>query len=224
MSDFGDTVLTPNPKTPKTLDFPPQNCLRFHLTFRLADKVRKPYGIRRNNTYFDIFIFLKWTHAMSGNNNKQAIKSTVIAVNKRASHDYFLEQHFEAGISLQGWEVKALRAGRASIVDGYVTIKKGEIYLIGANITPLDQACTHVICDPTRTRKLLLNRREIDKLIGSVERAGYTIVPLKLYWKKSLVKLEISLARGKQTHDKRDSIKEREWKRDQARVMKKSIR
>ncbi len=169
-----------------------------------------------------------------GSNKKESIKSAVIAVNKRASHDYFLEQHFEAGISLQGWEVKALRAGRGSIVDGYVTIKKGEIFLIGANITPLDQACTHVICDPTRTRKLLLNRREIDKLIGSVERAGYTIVPLKLYWKKSFVKVEIALAKGKQDHDKRDSIKERddkrdsikerEWKRDQARVMKKNIR
>ena len=133
-----------------------------------------------------------------GSNKKESIKSAVIAVNKRASHDYFLEQHFEAGISLQGWEVKALRAGRGSIVDGYVTIKKGEIFLIGANITPLDQACTHVICDPTRTRKLLLNRREIDKLIGSVERAGYTIVPLKLYWKKSFVKVEIALAKGKQ--------------------------
>ncbi len=147
-----------------------------------------------------------------------------IAVNKRANHDYFIEQRIEAGIELQGWEVKSLRAGKASIVDGYVIVKHGEVFLLGATITPLNQACNHVVCDPTRTRKLLLNRREIDKLIGQVDKTGYTIVPLKLYWKKCFVKLEIGVARGKQEHDKRNSIKDREWQRDKARVMKKSLR
>lgn len=150
--------------------------------------------------------------------------NTAIAVNKRATHDYFIDQRIEAGIELQGWEVKSLRAGKASIVDGYVIVKRGEIFLIGATITPLNQACTHVLCDPTRTRKLLLNRREIDKLIGQIEKAGTTVVPLKMYWKKCFVKIEIGVARGKQDHDKRDSIKEREWQRDKSRVMKKSLR
>ncbi len=157
-------------------------------------------------------------------NSKETARQTVIAVNRRANHDYFLEQRFEAGVCLQGWEVKALRAGRGGISEGYVIIKKGEIFLIGANITPLDQACTHTVCDPLRTRKLLLSRREIDRLIGSVERAGYTVVPLRLYWKKALVKLEIALAKGKKEYDKRDSVKEREWRRDRARVMKKTAR
>jgi SsrA-binding protein len=152
------------------------------------------------------------------------ITNSAIAVNKRASHEYFIDQRIEAGIELQGWEVKSLRSGKASIVDGYVIVKRGEIFLIGATITPLNQACSHVICDPTRTRKLLLNRREIDKLIGQIEKAGITVVPLKMYWKKCFVKIEIGVARGKQDHDKRDSIKEREWQRDKARVMKKNLR
>ncbi len=152
------------------------------------------------------------------------VSTGTIALNKRATHEYFIEQRIEAGMELQGWEVKSLRAGRASIVDGYVLIKRGEAFLIGATITPLNQACTHVVCDPTRTRKLLLNRREIDKLVGQLDKAGYTVVPLKMYWKKCYVKLEIGLARGKQDHDKRDSIKDREWQRDKARVMKKSLK
>ncbi len=157
---------------------------------------------------------------------KQSVKQTTgaIALNKRASHDYFIDQRIEAGIELQGWEVKSLRAGKASIVDGYIIIKDNEVYLFGATITPLSEACSHVVCDPTRTRKLLLNRREIDKLAAQIDRAGYTSVPLKLYWKKCYIKLEIGVCRGKQDHDKRDAIKEREWQRDKARVLKKNFK
>ncbi len=147
-----------------------------------------------------------------------------IAVNKRAAHDYFIDQRFEAGISLQGWEVKALREGRASIVDGYILVKGGEIFLIGANITPLNQASSHVICDPLRTRKLLLNRREIDKISGQIQRSGFTAVPLKLYWSRCFIKLEIAIVHGKQEHDKRDTLKEKEWQRNKARIMKKNLR
>lgn len=161
---------------------------------------------------------------MADKKKKNNNTSATIAVNKRASHEYFIEQRLEAGIELQGWEVKALREGRASIVDCYILIKNNEVFLFGANITPLNQACTHVICDPTRTRKLLLNRREIDKLIGQVNKAGMTAVPLKLYWKKCFIKAEIGVCRGKQDHDKRDSIKNREWQRDKARIMKKNLK
>ncbi|MGN1393088.1 MAG: SsrA-binding protein SmpB [Succinivibrionaceae bacterium] len=156
--------------------------------------------------------------------NKKTNNSNVIALNKRATHDYFIDQRIEAGIELQGWEVKALRAGKANIVDAYVIVKRGEVFLIGATITPLKEACSHVICDPTRTRKLLLNRKEIDKLFGQIEKSGSTAIPLKLYWSRCFIKLEIAVAHGKQAHDKRDSIKDREWQRDKARIMKKNLR
>ena len=157
--------------------------------------------------------------------SKKGDKSNpVIALNKKATHDYFIQERFEAGIELLGWEVKSLRQGKASIVDGYVIIKRGEIFLIGATIQPLSQACTHVICDPTRTRKLLLHRNEIDKLVGAVEKSGFTMIPLRLYWNKCRVKLEIALAKGKQAHDKRDSIKDREWQRDKSRIVKHNLR
>ena len=150
--------------------------------------------------------------------------SSQIAVNKRATHEYFIEQRFEAGIALQGWEVKALRAGKANISEGYVTIKGGEIILLGSIINPLKTSCAFVVSDPTRTRKLLLSRKEIDKLTGVVQRQGYTLIPLKLYWKGSWAKLEVGVARGKQDHDKRDSIKDRQWARDKERIMKKSFK
>lgn len=156
---------------------------------------------------------------MAGKKNKSN-NSSVIAVNRRATHDYFIEEKFEAGLSLQGWEVKALRAGKANISEAYVTIKGNEIVLLGSTINPLKNSCAFVYSDPTRTRKLLLNRKEIDKLIGLANRSGYTIIPLKLYWKGSWVKLEIAAARGKQDHDKRDSIKDRQWQREKERVMK----
>jgi SsrA-binding protein len=143
-----------------------------------------------------------------------------IALNKRAKFEYHLIQRFEAGLALQGWEVKAIRAGRANLTDGYAYVQDGEIYLIGAQITPLIQASTHVIANDRRTRKLLLHRHEIDKLIGGVQRDGYTIVPTAMYWSKNKVKLEIALAKGKQEHDKRDTAKERDWQREKQRVMR----
>ncbi len=150
--------------------------------------------------------------------------ANVIAVNRRASFEYFIEERFEAGLSLQGWEVKSLRVGKANISDAYVTVKNGEVILLGAQITPLKTSCAFVVSDPTRTRTLLLNKREIGKLMGKSKNAGYTIIPLKMYWSGSWAKLEIGIAKGKQDHDKRDSIKDREWQRDKARVMKKSFK
>lgn len=143
-----------------------------------------------------------------------------IAHNKRARHDYFIEETLEAGIALQGWEVKALRAGRAQITEGYVHLKDGEAWLIGAHISPLRSASTHVDPDPTRTRKLLLTRRELDRLVGLVERKGHTLVPLDLHWTRGRAKLAIGLAKGKKQHDKRSATKERDWQRQKARIMK----
>ena len=143
-----------------------------------------------------------------------------IALNKRARHEYFIEENFEAGMALQGWEVKSLRAGKAQNTEGYVIVKNGEAWLIGAHITPLRTTSTHVVADPTRTRKLLLHRRELDRLIGAVERKGHTIVPLKLYWKGGKVKLEVGLAKGKQAHDKRATEKDRDWQREKARLLR----
>lgn len=149
--------------------------------------------------------------------------SNTIALNKKARHDYFLEEKLEAGISLQGWEIKSIRAGKVNLSDTHVFLKNGEAFLLNCQIQPLESASSHVICDPTRSRKLLLNRREINRLIGSTERQGYTIVATAMYWKKCWVKVEIYLAKGKQTHDKRDSIKDRDWQRQKARVMKHKV-
>ncbi|MGH8677141.1 MAG: SsrA-binding protein SmpB [Burkholderiales bacterium] len=143
-----------------------------------------------------------------------------ITQNKKAFHDYFVEERFEAGVALDGWEVKAIRAGRVQLKEAYVVLKNGEVYLIGCHISPLTSASTHVQADPTRTRKLLLHAAEIRKLIGKVERAGYTLVPLDLHYAKGLIKLEIGLARGKKQHDKRTAIKDREWQREQQRVLR----
>ena len=152
---------------------------------------------------------------------KQTQKTnTTIAVNRKATHEYFIEDRFEAGVSLQGWEVKSLRAGRIQLDQGYVLLKNGEAWLFGALITPLQTVSTHITPDPQRSRKLLLKQREISKLIGSVERRGYTIVPLSLYWKSNRVKLEIGLAKGKKLHDKRASEKERDWQRQKQRILK----
>lgn len=157
---------------------------------------------------------------------KKAYKlgSATIAMNKRARHEYFIEEEFEAGLALQGWEVKALRAGKANISDSYVVFNRGEAYLFGATITPLNVASSHVISDPTRTRKLLLNKRELDSLFGKVNREGYTVVALSLYWKNAWAKVKVGVAKGKKMHDKRTDIKDREWKVDQARIMKNANR
>ncbi|RBO12237.1 MULTISPECIES: SsrA-binding protein SmpB [Pantoea] len=150
--------------------------------------------------------------------------SATIALNKRARHEYFVEEEFEAGLSLQGWEVKALRAGKANISESYIMLRDGEAFLFGATFQPLIGASTHVVCDPTRTRKLLLKERELASLFGSVNRDGYTIIPLSLYWKNAWAKLKIGVARGKKEHDKRSDIKDREWKMDKARIMKSASR
>src|SRR5260221_2535970 len=147
-----------------------------------------------------------------------------IAVNRKARFDYFIEERFEAGISLMGWEVKSMRAGKAQIAEAYVYVKNGEAFLFGAHLNPLRTASTRVNRDPTRTRKLLLNRRQLDHLIGAVERRGYTVVPLQLYWKAGRAKLEIGLAKGKKQHDKRHTEKDRDWQRDKGRIMKASRR
>ena len=146
--------------------------------------------------------------------------SSTIALNKKARHDYFIEDRFEAGLALQGWEVKGLRAGNVQLTESYIIIDKGEAWLFGFHIAPLLSASTHVTPDPTRSRKLLLHRRELDKLIGAVERKGFTLVPLALYWKGGRAKLEIALARGKQSHDKRTSEKNRDWDRQKQRLLR----
>jgi SsrA-binding protein len=143
-----------------------------------------------------------------------------IAVNRKAKHDYSIEDNFEAGLSLMGWEVKSLRAGRISMAESYILVKDNELWWFGGHISPLISASTHVNADPTRTRKLLMHRNEIDRLIGQVERKGYALVPLALYWKHGRVKLDIGLAKGKKSHDKRASDKEKDWKRDKERIMK----
>jgi SsrA-binding protein len=144
----------------------------------------------------------------------------VIADNRRARYDYFIEERLEAGLALEGWEVKSMRAGRAQLAEAYVYIRNSEAFLIGAHIAPLKTASTHKVADPVRTRKLLLNRRELDHLVGAVERRGYTIVPLELYWKHGRAKLQIGLAKGKQKHDKRATEKDRDWERSKARIMR----
>lgn len=155
---------------------------------------------------------------------KSTESSATIAENRQARHDYFIEETYEAGISLQGWEVKSLRAGRAQLKEAYVFLKNGEAFLFGAHISALPTASTHVIPDPIRTRKLLLNRAELNRLIGAVERRGYTLVPLEMYWKAGRAKLKIGLAKGKKEHDKRATSKDRDWQRERSRLLKHSAR
>lgn len=155
----------------------------------------------------------------SKKNAKQ--QSATIAVNRQATHEYYIEERFEAGVVLEGWEVKSLRDGRIQLKESYVTIKRGEAWLSGAHISPLLSASTHVNPDAIRAKKLLLHRHELNKLIGSVERKGYTLIPLSMYWKNGRAKLEIGLAKGKQLHDKRATSKDRDWQREKARIMKK---
>lgn len=146
-----------------------------------------------------------------------------IANNKKAFHDYFIEERFEAGIVLEGWEVKAIRAGRANIKESYVIIQRGELFLFGMHISPLTEASSHNRHDPVRTRKLLLHAREISRLIGKVERAGYALIPLDLHFQKGRIKAEIGLAKGKKQHDKRDAERDRDWEREKARLMRSKV-
>ena len=157
---------------------------------------------------------------MTKQNAKDKKGGGTIALNKRARHEYHIDERYEAGVALQGWEVKSLRAGRTNLTDAYAIVRNGEIYLFGASIVPLISASTHVVADDRRTRKLLLHREEIDKLVGAVERRGYTLVPLAMYWKGNKVKIEIGLARGKQDHDKRNALKDKDWQRDKQRAMR----
>lgn len=157
---------------------------------------------------------------MSAAKNTKPASNPTIALNRQATHEYFIEERFEAGLVLEGWEVKSLRAGRAQLKESYVILKHGEAWLIGAHVSPLTSASTHIEPDPVRTRKLLLHRQQLARLIGQVERRGYTLVPLALYWSKGRAKLEIGLAKGKKLHDKRASEKDRDWQREKQRVMK----
>ena len=161
---------------------------------------------------------------MGKSKKKAKAPSNNIATNKSAWHEYFLEEKYEAGISLQGWEVKSLREGRINLKESYVFIKQGEAFISGAHISPLQSASTHVDPNPTRIRKLLLHRRELNELIGAVERKGYTLLPISMYWQRGKAKLEVALGKGKKQHDKRESEKKRDWNREKGRIMKETNR
>ena len=151
---------------------------------------------------------------------KQQAGASSIAQNRKARFDFFIEDRLEAGLALLGWEVKSMRAGKAQLTDSYVILREGEAWLLNAHVTPLNTVSTHVVAEPKRIRKLLLNRREIDRLTGLVERKGYTLIALELYWSKNKVKVAVGLAKGKKQHDKRDTEKDRDWQRDRARALK----
>ena len=158
---------------------------------------------------------------MSGKaSKKKSSGGSTIALNKKARHDFFIEEKFEAGLVLQGWEVKSMRAGRVQLKESYVIIQKGEAWLFGAHISALSTASTHIHPDPLRSRKLLMHRRELDRLIGAVDRKGFTVVPTALYWVKGRAKLEIGLAKGKKQHDKRAVEKDRDWQKEKQRILK----
>ncbi|HYX63497.1 MAG TPA: SsrA-binding protein SmpB [Burkholderiales bacterium] len=143
-----------------------------------------------------------------------------IVENRKAFHDYFIEERYEAGIALEGWEVKAIRAGRAQIAEAYVMVRNGELFLIGSHVSPLPTVSTHFVPDPTRTRKLLMRADEIRRLIGKVEQRGYSLIPLNLHYAKGRIKLDVALARGKLKHDKRADLREKDWKREQQRLLR----
>ena len=158
---------------------------------------------------------------MAKNKNTSGSKgNATVAVNKKARYEYLIEDTFEAGLVLQGWEVKSLRAGKLNLTESYVLLKDGEAWLLGANIAPLNTASTHITPDPTRTRKLLLNKRELSKIVGEVAKQGATCIPLKVFWKRGLAKCDIGLGKGKKLHDKRDTEKKRDWDRQKQRIMK----
>jgi len=152
--------------------------------------------------------------------HKNKNQGNTIALNKRARHDFFIEERLEAGLALEGWEVKSLRAGQVQIRESYILLKDGEAYLFGALITPLPTASTHIHPDPQRNRKLLLHRSELNKLIGAVERKGYALIPTAMYWKNGRAKVEVGLAKGKKTHDKRQAEKDRDWNRQKQRLLR----
>ncbi len=178
-----------------------------------------------DQAYHKVLSFsVKWHYNVCVMAKKKSTKSSsnTIAVNRKARYEYALEHVFEAGLVLEGWEVKSLREGKANVAESHVIIKKGEAFLLGSQITPLLSASTHINPDSTRTRKLLLHRRELNQMIGAVERKGYTIVPTKLYWSKGRVKCEVAIAKGKKLHDKRETIKQRDWERSKSRILRNS--
>jgi SsrA-binding protein len=162
----------------------------------------------------------RYNAAMAKAPNKTKSSSSTIALNKKARHDFHIEERFETGLVLEGWEVKSLRAGKVQLVDSYVIVKNGEAWLLGCLITPLQTASTHIQPDPTRTRKLLLHRDQLDNLIGAVERKGYALIPTAMYWSRGRAKLEIGLAKGKKEFDKRATLKDRDWQRQKQRILK----
>lgn len=153
---------------------------------------------------------------------KTTLKDTTIVLNKKARHDYDIEERFEAGLILEGWEVKSLRAGKVQLKDSYVILRQGEAWLLNAHISPLNTVSTHIVANPTRSRKLLLHQKELSFLAGTVNRKGYTLIPLALYWKKNRAKIDFAVAKGKQQHDKRQAEKKRDWQREKQQVLKKS--
>ena len=157
---------------------------------------------------------------MAGKKPKQP--SNTIAQNRRARHDYFIEDKFEAGVALQGWEVKSIRAGKVQLTDTYIFFKNGEAWLLNAEISPINTVSTHFVTNPRREKKLLMSRREIDRLQGAAEQKGYTVLCTAMYWKSHLVKVQVALAKGKQNHDKRDTEKQRDWDRQKQRIMRHS--
>lgn len=161
---------------------------------------------------------------MAKKKSKSKTTSNTIAQNKKVRHEYFIDDEVEAGMELQGWEVKSLRQGKVNIAESYVFVRDGEAFISGMTITPLNQASTHVVANPTRIRKLLLSRKELDNLIGRINREGMTLAALSLYWSRSWVKIKIGVAKGKKLHDKRTDMKEKDWARDKARIMKSSLR
>ena len=167
-----------------------------------------------------LIVAKEWMIKMAKKKSKNKSNSNTIALNKKARHNYSLTDKFEGGMSLQGWEIKSIRSGKVNISDCHVHIKDREAYLLGAEISPLNSASSHVVCDPNRDRKLLLNRRELDKIIAAVERDGYSLIATAMYWKACWVKLEFYLGKGKKDHDKRSDIKDREWAVDKGRLMK----
>lgn len=157
---------------------------------------------------------------MGKKNRRKGADANTIVLNKKARHDFFIEDTIEAGLALEGWEVKSLREGRVQLREAYVVLKDSEAWLVGAHITPLVSASTHIAADPTRSRKLLLHREQIDRLIGAVERRGFTVVPTRMHWRRGRAKLDIGLARGKRKHDKRATEKDRDWQRQKRRILK----
>lgn len=189
------------------------------IPFTACAPISKPLSQPDPSILLPAYTAFWYSYSMSKNNTASQSGST-IALNKKARHEFFIEERFEAGMALEGWEVKSMRAGRAQITESYVLIKEGEAWLLGAHITPLPTASTHIHPDPTRTRKLLLHRGELSKLIGAVERKGYTLIPTALYWKRGRAKLEIGLAKGKKAHDKRATERDRDWSREKQRILK----